>query len=143
MTNMFNSCTAFNQSVASFDTSKVTNMDYMFVNCSAFDQSVANFNTGLVESMILMFYNNALFNRSLASFNVANATSMSEMIRFSPSFSTANYDATLISWAAQAVKSNVPFHAYTTKYSAGAATVARGILTSAPNNWTISDGGQV
>lgn len=35
------------------------------------------------------------------------------------------------------------FEANLAKYSSGAATTARGILTSAPNNWSITDGGQI
>ena len=32
MGNMFNGCSAFNQSVSNFDTSNVTDMSYMFIN---------------------------------------------------------------------------------------------------------------
>jgi len=64
---------------------------------------------------------------------------MEDMFTFG-NLSTTNYDALLIGWAAQTVQSNVKFGAGDSKYTAGAAT-ARGVLTGAPNTWTISDGG--
>jgi surface protein len=48
---------------------------------------------------------------------------------------TGTWNATL--------QSNVTFHGGNSKYSTGAATTARGVLTGAPYNWTITDGGQV
>jgi surface protein len=48
---------------------------------------------------------------------------------------TGTWNATL--------QSNVTFGAGLNQYSAGAATTARGVLTGAPYNWTITDGGQV
>jgi len=54
--------------------------------------------------------------------------------------STANYDALLISWSQQTLKQNVIFSAGSTKYSPSS-QAARDILTSGPNNWTITDGG--
>ena len=57
-------------------------------------------------------------------------------------FSTTNYNGVLISWSAQTLQPNVSFAANLTQYSAGAAATARGVLTGAPNNWTITDAGQ-
>ena len=57
--------------------------------------------------------------------------------------STASYDAALIAWSQQNVQSGVRLDVPLSQYSAGAATTARGVLTSAPNNWTIIDGGQL
>jgi hypothetical protein len=59
------------------------------------------------------------------------------------SFSTTNYDLLLQGWSAESIQPNVPFSAGTTQYSVGTAATARGVLTGAPNNWTITDGGQV
>jgi hypothetical protein len=62
---------------------------------------------------------------------------------FNVTLSTTNYDALIIGWSAQTVQPSVPFHGGNSQYSAGAATTARGVLTGAPNNWTITDGGHV
>jgi hypothetical protein len=68
-------------------------------------------------------------------------TNMTNMLRGS-ALSTVNYDALLYSWSAQALKSNVNFSVGSTQYSA-ASKAARDILTSAPNNWNITDGGEL
>ena len=91
-----------------------------------------------------MFYNTTAFNQSLGSWNVSNVTNMQGMFFLGSGLSTANYDATLIGWSTitppeTALKPNVPFDAGNSKYCNGAS--ARSILTSAPNNWTIIDGG--
>jgi len=67
------------------------------------------------------------------------------MFQGATSFNTTNYNLLLIGWSGLAsLQSNRIFEMNsTTKYSAGAATTARGVLTSAPNSWTIIDGGQV
>ena len=51
----------------------------------------------------------------------------------------ANYDALLVSWAAQVTNSGITFDMGTTKYSA-AAVAARATLT-ATYGWTVNDGG--
>jgi len=57
-------------------------------------------------------------------------------------YSSANYDALLIGWASRPVKPNISINFGTIKRTA-ASTTARAILTSAPNNWTIVDGGLI
>jgi surface protein len=99
------------------DTSSVTNMTNMFRGASSFNQSISNFDTSSVTNMTNMFQD-------------AN------------NWSTANYDAALISWAADTQQSNVAFHAGDAQYSSGAATTARGVLTGT-YDWSITDGGQV
>ena len=140
MSYMFSGCTAFNQSVANFNTAAVTNMSYMFYGCTAFNQSVANINTAAVTNMSYMFSGCTAFNQNISGFDVHLVTDMTSMLQ-SSAFAKTNYDLLLVAWAAQAVKSSVPFHAGTAHYSAGAPTTARGVLTGAPNNWTITDGG--
>jgi hypothetical protein len=47
----------------------------------------------------------------------------------------------LSGWASRPVKPNLTFAVGARKYSASSAT-ARAVLTSSPNNWNITDGGQ-
>jgi hypothetical protein len=61
-----------------------------------------------------------------------------------PMLSNANYDALLIGWSTiippeTPLKPGVTFKAAGTKFCNGAS--GRAILTSVPNNWTITDGG--
>ena len=121
-------------------------MAYMFYECSAFNQSVANFNTAKVTNMAYMFYGCIAFKQSLATFSmtlVANVTSMLQGVNINDTGTTTNYDATLVAWAAQDVPNSLNFHGGTSKYSvAGGGTAARASL-EADHLWTITDGGQL
>lgn len=119
---MFYGCSAFNQSVANFNTAAVKNMSCMFSGCSAFNQSVANFNTAAVTSMSYMFSGCSAFKQSLATFSLASATNLSFMLNgcnINAAGTTTNYDATLISWAAQNPPNSLSFNGGNSKYGEG------------------------
>lgn len=167
---MFNSCTNFNQPLNNLNVSGITNMRLMFANSRAFDQPLNNWNTSNVTDMGSLFSQSMSFNQPLDNWDTSNVTNMSQMFygAFIPqpmafdqslaswnitsvtnmtnmflgmALSTANYDATLIGWASQAVQSNVPFHGGNSKYTAGgAAETARDTLINT-YGWTITDGG--
>ncbi|MDD2965522.1 MAG: BspA family leucine-rich repeat surface protein, partial [Bacteroidales bacterium] len=165
MEDMFRSADAFNQNISSWDVSSVTTMEGMFESASAFNQDIGGWVVGSVTTMSSMFDWATSFNQDISDWDVINVTDMSWMFSGATAFdqslagwdissvttmedmfadvtlSTANYDAILISWGSNAVESDVVFGAGNSKYSAGAAATARGVLTSAPNNWTITDGG--
>jgi surface protein len=146
MAGMFSGCYAFNQSVANFNTANVTDMSNMFYTCFVFNQSVANFNTAKVTTMASMFQGAYIFNQSLAAWDVTKVTTMANMLNGNTEMSLANYDATLISWGAQAVTNTVTFHAGESNYTAGGdAETARAHLVlavgSGGHGWTITDGG--
>ena len=172
MNNMFWICVKFNYSISNFNTSTVTDMTEVLLGATSFNQSVANFNTANVTSMAGMFYGATSFNQSVANFNTANVTSMAEMFRNASSFkqslatftlgaglttvssmcqgcninatgTTANYDATLVAWAAQDPPNSLAFHGGSSQYSAaGGGTAARASLI-ADDLWTITDGGPI
>jgi len=118
----------------------------MFDGCAALNQSVSDFDTSLVENMHSMFCACIAFKQSLAAFNIEAVTDIGNMCNscnINAVGTTTNYDATLVSWAAQTVHAALNFHGGTSKYSvAGGGTAARATLTGAPNNWIITDGGQ-
>jgi surface protein len=97
-----------------WDVSHITNMSSMFRFALAFNQPIGNWNVSKVTTMSAMF----------------NGVTLS----------TANYDALLTGWATQAIKSGVTFDGGNSKYSC-TAIAARAVLTGAPKNWTITDGG--
>ena len=147
MTLMFYEATAFNQSIGYWNVGKVTDMDYTFGFATNFNQPIGSWNVSSVNRMNGMFYNAPAFNQNIGSWNVSNVTNMIDMFynpNNFPMLSTANYDALLIGWSTiippeTPLKPGVTFKAAGTKFCNGSS--GRAILTSVPNNWTITDGG--
>lgn len=135
---MFHSCTNFNQSLANWDVSKVTDMNSVLFGCINFNQPLASWDVSKVTDMQYMFYNCTNFNQPLANWNVSSVTNMQNMFLSSNLWANAYYDACLLAWSALTLRPNVVAHFGDAKYTQ---TAARAILTSAPNNWTITDGG--
>jgi surface protein len=158
-------------SIKNWDTSKVTNMSVMLASQPNFNQPIGNWNTSNVTNMSFVFFSYTTgvttFNQDLSNWNTSKATNMDQMFRRAKAFnqdigdwdvslvanfnnfmanrtfndySTANYDALLIGWASRPVKPNLSINFGTIKRTA-ASTSALAVLTSAPNNWTIVDGG--
>jgi surface protein len=140
MNDMFNSAFTFNQPInfnpiiGSWNTSNVTNMGSMFISAHSFNQPLNNWDTGNVINMIAMFVGAYSFNQNLGNWDVTKVSDMSYMLN-SSGLSTANYDATLISWAGQNVKPNVHLGASGLKYCLG--QTARNYLTST-KGWQIT-----
>ena len=138
--NAFSDCTNLDVTAADApDLSGVTSLNSLFRGCPSLAGG-AGFNLWDVSSVIsmrIMFFQSS-FNQDIGGWDVSSVTDMSYMLR---ELSTTNYDSLLIGWAAQAVQPNLSFGADNSTYSSAAAD-ARDTLTSAPNNWTIVDGGQ-
>jgi len=90
--------------------------------------------------MSSMFYQATSFDQDLSSWNVSNVTNMTNMF-YRATLSTTNYDALLISWAAQTLQNNISFHGGYSKYSCTTTDTRQSIIDT--YNWTISDGGVV
>jgi surface protein len=139
---MFERAEDFNIDISDWDVSNVTNMRNMFFYAKDFNQPVGKWNTANVTNVQAMFRGASDFEQSLADWDITSITNM--IILFSQaSISTANYDATLISWAAQNAQNNVQPNFGGSKYTlGGAAEAARNTLINT-YGWTITDGGGI
>jgi surface protein len=148
---MFHGATNFAQDLNDWqiNNSEIVTMYAMFYNCPNFNGDIYSWDTSAVWNMSLMLYNCDSFDQSLAAWNIENVTDFGDIsgngfMRRANGLSTSNYNLTLVSWAHQNVNSGLAVDFGGSQYSAGgAAAASRNILTSAPNNWTISDGGSV
>jgi surface protein len=149
MSQMFNSAVKFNNGLAlgvsgimTLNTAKVTSMSSMFQSASSFNQDISSWVTNLVGIMSNMFQAATSFDQNIGSWNVSNVTSFTSfMVGKSPStFSAANLDAIYNGWSTRPVKPGVSISFGTAKYTSGS-SAGRAILTTAPNNWVIADGG--
>jgi surface protein len=135
-----------------WDTLNATNISYMFFILDgfigSFNQNINNWNTIKVTNMTSMFSNQKAFNQLIDNWNVSLVTAFNQVTPFYgfmqgktfEDYSSDNYDALLIGWSSRPVQANRSINFGTIKYSS-AGVAARAILTSAPNNWTITDGG--
>lgn len=118
MTMMFDGAIAFNNgdssSIKDWNTSKVVSLQNTFKGARAFNQPL-DWNVGAVTNMANMFNGARSFNRSLAGWDISKVTQLTDMLN-STALSVANYDATLIAWQQQNVKTNVTLGATGLKY---------------------------
>ena len=145
---VFYGASSFNQNL-NFWGSRVANattFNGMFTLAAAFNKDIGNWQTGNVTDMFQMFSGTSM-DQDLSSWDVSQVSFLNEFFgatggASAVTVSTANYSAILEGWSSQTVKSGITFGGGDSQYSAGAAATARGVLTGAPNNWIITDGGQ-
>jgi surface protein len=141
LSQIFRSASIFNQPL-SWNTVAVTNMSYMFYAAGAFNQALA-FNTLNVTTMFEMFDLATAFQQNLGAWDVRNVTNFSQFMasKTPATFPTTYLDNIYNGWSTlPSLKTPITITFGTAKYTA-AATAGRLILTSAPYNWTITDGG--
>ncbi|MDQ0568119.1 BspA family leucine-rich repeat surface protein [Mycoplasma yeatsii] len=91
---MFKDAKKFNQDISHFNTSNVTDMSYMFYQAESFNQPLNNWNTSNVTDMSWMFYNTSNFNQPLNNWNTSNVTKINSMFNEARSFNQniSNWD---------------------------------------------------
>jgi surface protein len=146
MNSMFHHANAWNGNITSWIPLLVTDFTQTFRKCISFNQDISGWNVSSATQMSQMF-NSTPFNQNLGSWNVSNVVNMD---LFAPNnggggtspFSTTNIDAIYNGWSSRAVKPNVPL-SFGTRPHSTASTAGKAILTGAPNNWIITDGGEI
>jgi len=92
--------------------------------------------------MQAMLFQATAFNQDIGAWNVSNVTNFIDFMRnkSAASYSAANLDSIYNGWSSRPVQPNLSISFWTIKYTA-AGQAGKDILTNAPNNWTITDGG--
>lgn len=141
MYQLFTRATLFNQELNSWDIRKVTNLTNMF-SYSGFNKPLSNWDVSNVTNMSLMFSYAINFDQNIGSWNVANVINFMSFMptKTSTTFSAENLDAIYSGWSKRVLKPNLVIDFGSTKYTS-ASSSGRAILTGAPNNWVIRDGG--
>lgn len=78
---MLSGAPVFNQNLGSWNTSAVTNMASLFSEASAFNQNIGNWNTTSVTDMNYMFFKAVAFNQNIGNWNTSAVTNMDGMFQ--------------------------------------------------------------
>lgn len=143
---MFRGTTAFTRVVDNWNMTKVNSTNNMFSYIN-YNQPLANWErTGStlanVVNMVDMFWGNGGFDQNIGNWNVSGVTNFSGFMgtKTPSTYLSTNLDAIYNGWIVNGVKPNLSISFGTAKYTAAGAA-GRLTLTSAPNNWIITDGG--
>ena len=140
---MFQNAVNFNQDISSWNVSKVINTSTMFFGATNFNQDISSWDVSNVLSMASMFRNSTSFNQNIGSWNVSKVNNFNFFMlgKSSGNFSASNLDAIYNGWSTLTfVNTGLTIDFGSIKYTS-AGQAGKNILTSAPNNWTITDGG--
>lgn len=150
MEEMFAGTLFFNATLL-WNTSAVTNMRGMFNGADSFagtgsyfgTVALSTWNTSNVTTMTEMFNGATNFNADISGWNISSLLQADSMLT-ATAFSTTNYDLLLNAWAAQApnIQTGVTFD-LDAPYTIAVSQAARDVLTNAPYNWNINDGGGI
>ena len=124
-----------------WDTPNGTTMTSMFQNCPTFNQDLSGWIIQNVTSLKNMFSGCTAFNANLSTWDISNVIDASGMLD-NCGMSSQNYSLILYFWAYQApnIRPNVTFGAQGLLYFPWADS-SKAVLTGAPYNWIITDGG--
>jgi len=137
---IFRSCRSIVSGVKNWDTTGITSLVRAFEQANDFNEDLSNWDVSGVSFFGSCFRSCLDLDQSFATWDMTSAVNVINMFT-SCTLSTANYDATLIGWAAQSLNSGLSINFGFSKYTAGgAAEAARDTLINT-YGWAIVDGG--
>ena len=156
MNGMFNGAAHFNGDISGWNVGNVVDMSHMFQSAGAFNQNISGWDVSNVTNMDRMFNMErvfpgpAAFNQNLGGWDVqsvagatydSDGTARGSMASMFGGFalSPENYDALLIGWSAQDVKSAVEFGGGDS-FTTGTLEAEDARRTLASKGWEITDG---
>ncbi len=143
MSQMFQAAPKFNRDISGWDVSKVTNFTSMFQGSTIFNQDIGGWNMSAALNVSSMFQSANAFDQDISSWDINQIGNFTNFMVSATGLSTANYDALLVGWEAQAPLTGKSINFGGSKYTLGsAAATARASLIS-NYGWTITDGGGV
>lgn len=130
--------------VSGWNTFNVNTMFRLFFGCRNLSlNGIQNWNVSNVLTMQELLRDADLFTASLANWDINQVTTFLAFMSFATGMTTANYDATLISWNNQVPKNNINIDFGGSKYTLGSAAAAARQNLITTYNWTIADGGGI
>jgi surface protein len=142
--NTFGNCTSITtiNGINTWNTSNVTVTAGMFNGCTNFNSNISNWNVSSVVNMVSMFQNAIAFNQNISTWDISNVASFTNFMtgKSASNYSSANLDAIYNTWSTLTVQPNCTVDFGTIKYTASG-QAGKNILTGAPYNWIITDGG--
>ena len=129
----------------SWDVSGVTNFESTLESCFRLNEPIGSWNTSSATTMTRMFYQCSDFDQNIGDWNISNVTDFSNFMfaKTAANYSAANLDDIYSKWSLLTVSPNEPITFGTIQYTIAGGQAGRNILTGAPNNWTITDGGGI
>jgi surface protein len=115
----------------------------MFQSNTAFNQPIGSWNVGNATQMHSMFSGSTSFNQDIGSWDVSKVSVFTNFMagKTDANYSATNLDSIYNGWSLLTfVNTGLTISFGTIKYTA-AGQAGRDILTDPPNNWTITDGG--
>jgi surface protein len=133
MSSMFQSATAFNQPLNSWDVSNVTSMSAMFYGATAFDQDLDSWNTGNVASMSNMFFGASVFDGDITSWNTGEVTTFESFAENARLFNQdiGNWNTTSVTTMKSMFKGATVFNQDLRSWDMGGVTTAAEMFSSA------------
>lgn len=138
---IFRSASRIISGVGNFDVSSVTSLLFAFYSATNFNEDLSSWDVSNVTNFNYCFERTSI-DQNFAAWDMTSATSVRRMFR-TTTLSTANYDATLIGWAAQNVNTGLDMDFGNAQYTGGGAAADARTYLIEEKSWTITDGGAV